>query len=84
MAEVREGQRFFQVTATDGQVTQGKLMNQDRHSVQLLTMDAELRSFRSDELSDKGFIPSPMPANLDVLSAAQVADLVAYLLTLKE
>lgn len=84
MAEVREGQRFFQVTALDGQVTQGRLMNQDRHTVQLLTMDAQLKSFRSDELGDKGFIPSPMPANLDVLSAAQVADLVAYLLTLKE
>lgn len=84
MAEVREGQRFFQVTALDGQVTQGKLMNQDRHTVQLLAMDTQLRSFRSEELSAKGFIPSPMPAGLDVLSATQVADLVAYLLTLKE
>ncbi|MGA0805737.1 MAG: c-type cytochrome [Pseudohongiellaceae bacterium] len=84
MAEVREGQRFFQVTTQAGELTQGKLMNQDRHSVQLLTMDAQLRSFRTEDLSDKGFMPSPMPANLDVLSAAQVADLVAYLLTLKE
>jgi putative heme-binding domain-containing protein len=83
-AEVREGQRFYQVTAQDGQTTQGRLMNQDRHSVQLLAMDETLRSFRAADLSDKGFIPSPMPANLDVLSAAEVADLVAYLLTLKE
>lgn len=84
MAEVREGQRFYQVTAQDGEVTQGKLLNQDRHSIQLLTMDERLRSFRTDALSDKGFIPSPMPAYLDVLSATEVSDLVAYLLTLKE
>lgn len=84
LAEVREGQRFYQVTALDGTTTQGRLMNQDRHSVQLLTMDAELRSFSTDALSAHGFIPSPMPANLDVLSASEVADLVAYLLTLKE
>jgi putative heme-binding domain-containing protein len=84
MAEVREGQRFYQVTALNGQAVEGKLMNQDRHSIQLLTMDAELRSYRTAELSAHGFIPSPMPANLDVLSATQVADLVAYLLTLKE
>lgn len=83
-AEVREGQRFYQVTDRAGRVTQGRLLNQDRHFVQLLTMDAQLRSFATDELSDKGFIPSPMPAALDVLSAAEVADLVAYLLTLKE
>lgn len=83
-AEVREGQRFYQVTALDGRVTQGLLLNQDRHSIQLLTMDEHLQSFSSDQLSDKGFIPSPMPAYLDVLSAAEIADLVAYLLTLKE
>ena len=84
MAEVREGQRFYQVTDKSGKTTQGKLMNQDRHSVQLLDMNGRLQSFMTADLSDKGFIATPMPAYQDVLPVGQVADLVAYLLSLKE
>lgn len=81
-AVVREGQRFYQVTTEDGDIVAGRLLNQDTHSVQLLSTDEELVSFHSDELSVKGFLPSPMPAYLDVLSEDDVADLVAFLLTL--
>jgi putative heme-binding domain-containing protein len=81
-AVVREGQRFYQVTTTDGNVVSGKVMNRDTHSVQLLNDKEQLVSYREDEISEKGFIPTPMPAYLDVLSSDDVADLVAYLLTL--
>jgi putative heme-binding domain-containing protein len=81
--EVREGQRFMQVTTKSGQTVLGKLMNQDTHSVQLLTEKEELASYLKDDLSAYAIAPTPMPSVLDVLSAAQVADLVAYLVSLK-
>lgn len=81
-AVVREGQRFYQVTTTDGVAVAGKLLNQDTHSVQLLNEQEQLVSFLKADLSAYGVIPTPMPAYLDVLSADDVADLVAYLLSL--
>jgi putative heme-binding domain-containing protein len=81
--EVREGQRFMQVTTKAGATVAGKLMNQDTHSVQLMNTDEKLVSYRKDELSAFAIIPTPMPSALDVLSADQVADLVAYMISLK-
>jgi putative heme-binding domain-containing protein len=81
-AVVREGHRFYQVKTKDGNVVSGKVMNRDTHSVQLLNDKEQLVSFTEDEISEQGFIPTPMPAYLDVLSSDDVADLVAYLLSL--
>jgi putative heme-binding domain-containing protein len=81
--EVREGQRFMQVTTKTGQTVTGKLLNQDTHSVQLLTEQETLASYLKEELSAWTFLPSAMPSSLDVLSADQIADLVAYLISLK-
>jgi putative heme-binding domain-containing protein len=81
-AVVREGQRLFQVTTKDGETVNGKLMNQDTHSVQLLNEQEQLVSYMKDELDSFGVIPTPMPSYLDVLSSDDVADLVAYLLSL--
>jgi cytochrome c oxidase cbb3-type subunit 3 len=82
MKEVREGHRFMQVTTKAGQTVAGRLMNQDTHSVQLLNEQEQLVSFEKDDLSAFAFIPTPMPSSLDVLSADQVANLVAYLMSL--
>jgi len=81
--EVREGQRFMQVTTKAGQTVTGKLLNQDTHSVQILTEQEQLASYLKEDLSAWGVVPSPMPSSLDVLSPDQVADLVAYLVSLK-
>lgn len=81
-AVVREGHRFFQVTTNAGETMNGKLMNQDTHSVQLLNEQEQLVSFLKEDLDSFGVIPTPMPAYLDVLSSDDVADLVAYLLSL--
>ena len=83
MSEVRAGQRFYQVTDLSGSRTEGLLLNQDTHSVQLLDGEERLVAFQKNTLEDHGFISSPMPSYLDVLSPAEVADLVAYMLSLK-
>lgn len=83
LAEVRAGQRFYQVTDKEGRVTRGLLLNQDTHSVQLLDEDEKLVAFKKQDLSDFRFIPSPMPSYQDVLSPDEVADLVAYMISLK-
>jgi len=82
LASVREGQRFYQLTTADGRTVTGKLLNRDTHSVQVLDTNEQLVSFRAEEITTGNFIPSPMPAYLDVLSADDVADLVAFMLTL--
>lgn len=84
MKDVREGQRFYQVTDHQGNRTEGRLQNQDRHTIQMLTLQERLQSFRTEDLVDHGFIATPMPSYLDVLPARDIADLVAYLLSLKE
>jgi putative heme-binding domain-containing protein len=83
LAEVRAGQRMYQVTDLEGRVTVGLLLNQDTHSVQLLTEDQRLSAYMKKDLGSHGFIPSPMPSYLDVLSDDEVADLVAYMISLK-
>jgi len=83
LAEVRAGQRFYQVTDREGRTTIGLLLNQDTHSVQLLNENEQLEAFMKDDLESNGFIPSPMPSYLDVLSPDEVADLVAYMISLK-
>jgi putative heme-binding domain-containing protein len=82
MKEVREGHRFMQVVTKSGQTVAGRLMNQDTHSVQLLNEQERLVSYEKDDLTAFAIIPTPMPSSLDVLSADQVANLVAYLLSL--
>lgn len=83
LAEVRAGQRFYQVTDQAGTMTRGLLLNQDTHSVQMLDENEQLSAFQKDDLESHGFIPSPMPSYLDVLSPDEVADLVAFMISLK-
>lgn len=82
-AEVRAGDRFYRVVDRQGNEHRGKLLNQDTHSVQLLDENERLVSFLKEDLAEQGFIGTPMPAYQDVLSPAQIADLVAYMLTLR-
>ncbi|MDA9909584.1 c-type cytochrome [Gammaproteobacteria bacterium] len=83
IAEVRAGQRFYQVTNLQGNTVNGLLLNQDTHSVQLLREGERLASYQKEDLQNHGFIPSPMPSYLDVLSPDEVSDLVAYMISLK-
>lgn len=81
-AEVRAGNRFYRVVLPSGETVTGRLLNQDTHSIQMMSGGERLASFLKDELGAFGFAPSPMPSFRDELSEDEVADLVAYLLTL--
>ena len=81
-AEVRAGNRFFEVVEQDGSTVSGRLLNQDTHSVQMISTGERLVSFLKSDLRDFGFVGSPMPSYRDELNEDEVADLVGYLVSL--
>jgi cytochrome c oxidase cbb3-type subunit III len=83
-ADVQVTNRTYRVVARDGAVTTGRLLNIDSFSVQLLDSKEQLRSFLKSDLREHGFAPSPMPSYRTRLTTQEVADLVSYLVTLKE
>jgi putative heme-binding domain-containing protein len=83
-AEIAIPYRRYEVNATNGRVVEGRLLNQDTFSVQLMDDAGNLRSFLKSDLKKFGFLPSQMPSSYkERLTAQEVADLVSYLLTLK-
>ena len=83
-AEVLPENRFVRFVTKDGATVTGKLLNQDTISVQLMNEKEELKSYlrngiRDYTIVDKGLMPSVEGK----LTDQQVADIVAYLLSLK-
>ena len=83
-ADVQVTNRTYRVVGKDGAATTGRLLNLDSFSVQLLDTKEQLRSFLKSDLRDHGFVPSPMPSFRTRLSAQEIADVVSYLVSLKE
>jgi cytochrome c oxidase cbb3-type subunit III len=83
-ADVQITNRTYRVVAKDGATTTGRLLNIDSFSIQLLDTKEQLRSFVKSDLREHGFAPSPMPSFKGRLSAQDVADVVGYLVTLKD
>ncbi|HEY6509367.1 MAG TPA: c-type cytochrome [Vicinamibacterales bacterium] len=83
-SEVQATNRTYRVVARDGTVTTGRLLNLDSFSVQLLDTRERLQSFLKSDLRDHGFAPSPMPSYRTRLTAQEIADVVTYLVSLKE
>jgi putative heme-binding domain-containing protein len=81
--EVQPNNRFYRVTLRDGTRVEGRLLNHDAFSIQMLDGSERLRSFARAELRDEGFIASPMPSVRGSLSTQELADLVQYLTTLR-
>lgn len=75
--------RFYRVVTRRGEDISGRLLNQDAFSVQLLDSDERLRSFDKGALREHGFIDPGMPSVEGLLSDQEVADLVAYLVSLR-
>jgi putative heme-binding domain-containing protein len=76
--------RMFHVVTADGTSITGRLLNQDTFTVQLIDDKDRLLSYQRSGL--KEFTPvntSSMPSYKDRLSAAERADLLAYLISLK-
>jgi putative heme-binding domain-containing protein len=82
-AEVQPTNRFYKVTTADGDEIEGRLLNHDTFTVQLLDADEELRSFMKADLRAQAFIDTPMPSYRDELAAQEIADVVSYLVSLR-
>jgi putative heme-binding domain-containing protein len=83
-AEVLPENRFVSVELKDGTNVRGRLLNHDAMSVQLIDAKEQLRSFQTANI--RGYtilLKGLMPSFQSKLSAQQVADIVAYLGSLK-
>ena len=83
-AEILPENRFYRVVARDGATTSGRLLNLDTFQVLMLDEKEQLRSFQKSELREHGFVKgSKMPSYRERLSRQELADVIAYLSTLK-
>src|SRR5580658_8438323 len=83
-AEILPANRIYRVVSKNGTVTIGRLLNEDTFTVQMIDKSERLLSFQKADMREYAFeTKSPMPSFKDKLSAREVADVVAYLGTLK-
>jgi putative heme-binding domain-containing protein len=83
-AEILPENRFYRVVTRDGTTIVGKLLNLDTFHVMMLDPKEQLRTFTKSELREHGFAAgSVMPSFRSTLSRQELADVIAYLLTLK-
>ena len=83
-ADLHADFRFVRILRRDGATTRGRLMNQSTFSVQILDTSERLRAFDRSDVAELVFEPaSPMPSYRGVLNAQELADVVAYLTTLR-
>ena len=68
----------------DGTLVSGRRLNEDTYSIQLIDQDERLRSLEKASLRElTALTTSPMPPASDALDEQEVADVLAYLLTLQ-
>jgi cytochrome c oxidase cbb3-type subunit III len=82
-AEIQASNRLVRLVTSDGKEVKGRLLNHDTYTVQLIDWDEHLRSFNKSELRELSFEDTPMPSFKKKLSSQQIADLVAYLTSLR-
>jgi putative heme-binding domain-containing protein len=83
-AEIAPQNRTYRVVTQDGAIVLGRLLNLDTFTVQLMDANSQIQSFDKSSLRSHEFVKkSPMPSYRDKLTAQELADLVAYLMTLK-
>lgn len=76
--------RPVRAVTKDGRVIAGRRLNEDTYTVQLLDDQERLLSLSKADLREFTIATvSPMPSYRDRLSDAEIADVVAYLLSLK-
>jgi putative heme-binding domain-containing protein len=83
-AEIRSDQRPVRVVTRDGATINGRLLNRDTFTIQLLDSSGRLRLLEKSAVKEI-IIPkeSSMPSYRDTLDAQELADLVTYLTTLR-
>ncbi len=83
-AAIAPENRFFRVVKKDGTGFSGRLLNQDTFTMQFLTDREQLVSVEKSDLREASFVgKSPMPSYRGKLSSQELADVVAYLVSLK-
>ena len=76
--------RPVRLVKRDGTVVNGRRLNEDTYSLQIIDDAGTLRSFVKADLKDYTVsTTSPMPSYRNTLSADELADVLAYLLSLK-
>jgi cytochrome c oxidase cbb3-type subunit III len=76
--------RFVRLVTRDGATINGRLLNQDVFTVQLLDSKEQLRTMQRSDLKEFAFIDkSPMPSYRGKLTPQEMTDLVSYLVSLQ-
>lgn len=76
--------RPVRAVLSDGTVLTGPRLNEDTYTIQLIDQSERLRSLEKSALRELVAVTtSPMPPATDVLDEQEVADVLAYLLSLK-
>ena len=77
--------RPVRIVMKDGRTITGRRLNEDTYSVQLMDDDGRLLSIGKSEARSVDIeTKSPMPSYANHLSSNEIADVVAYLLTLRD
>ena len=82
-AEIQASNRLVRLVTADGKEVKGRLLNHDTYTIQIIDWDEHLRSFNKADLRELRFDDTPMPSFKKKLSSQQIADLVAYLSSLR-
>lgn len=82
-ADVQPSNRFYRVVTKEGATVSGRLLNHDTFTVQILDTTEQLRSFVKADVREHGFIDTPMPSYRERLTPQEIADLTAYLVSLR-
>jgi putative heme-binding domain-containing protein len=76
--------RPVEVVTTDGERVGGRRLNEDTYTVQLIDENERLRSFDKADLAEYTILTdSPMPSYEGQLDTQELADVLAYLVSLK-
>jgi len=77
--------RPVRIVTRDGRTIRGRRLNEDTYTVQLIDVQERLHSIaKSDVRTYEVETTSPMPSYANTFTSDEVADVIAYLLTLKE
>jgi putative heme-binding domain-containing protein len=83
-ADVAIGNRLVRVVTKDGKSVTGRLLNHDNFTVQFIDPQGKLHSYMKADLRESTVLTKGlMPSYKDRLSSQEIADVVAYLSTLK-
>ena len=81
-AAVSVQNRYVRLTMKDGKTVSGKLLNVDTFGIQIFDSSEKLANIAKTNVRDMTMV-SPMPSYRDKLTTQELADVIAYLMSLK-